>query len=69
MEMWSTRSFDAIPATLIRGVCNLYLSKLLGKLYCKYPIYLFNYISFFTIFFKWQLFNFLLAYFGKLFKN
>ena len=36
MEIRSTRSFNAIPATLIRGVFNLYLSNLLSKMYCKY---------------------------------
>ena len=36
MEIRSTRSFNAIPATLIRGVLNLYLSNLLSKMYCKY---------------------------------
>ena len=40
MEVRSTRSFNAIPATLIRGAFNLYLSNLLRKLYCKYFIYL-----------------------------
>ena len=41
MEIMSTRSFNAIPATFIRGVFNVYLSNLLCKLYCKYFIYLF----------------------------
>ena len=43
MEIRSTRSFNAIPATLIRGVFNLYLN-LLYKIYCKYFIYLFIYL-------------------------
>ena len=42
MEIRSTQSFNAIPATLIRGVFNLYLN-LLYKIYCKYSIYLFIY--------------------------
>ena len=40
MEIRSTRSFNAILATLTRGVFNLYLN-LLYKIYCKYLIYLF----------------------------
>ena len=43
MEIRSTRSFNAIPATLIRGVFKLYLN-LLYKIYCKYFIYLFIYL-------------------------
>ena len=45
MEIRSTRYFNVIPATMIRGVFNLYISNLLGKMYCKY----FNhfYINFF----------------------
>ena len=31
MEIRSTRSFNAIPATIIRGVFNLYISNLLLK--------------------------------------
>ena len=34
MEIRSTRSFNAIPATLIRGVFNSFLLNLLCKLYC-----------------------------------
>ena len=34
MEIRSTQSFNAIPATLIRGAFNLYF-KLLFKIYCK----------------------------------
>ena len=49
MEIRSTRSFNAIPATVIRGVLNLYISKLLWKMYCKYSNYLFIYFfSFLT---------------------
>ena len=32
MEIRSTRSFNAIPATLIRGVFNLYLANLLCEM-------------------------------------
>ena len=42
MEIRSTRFFNAIAATIIRGVFNLYLSNLLFKIYCKYFIYLFH---------------------------
>ena len=35
MEIKSTRSFNDIPATLIRGVFNLFLANLLCKLYCN----------------------------------
>ena len=43
MEIRTARSFNVIPATLIRGVFNLYLTNLLCKLYCKYfDIYLLN---------------------------
>ena len=42
MEIKSTPSFNAIPDTLIRVFLTC-------KLYCKYPIYSFNYISFLTI--------------------
>ena len=38
MEISSTRSFNAIPGTLITGAFNLYLN-LLYKIYCKYSIY------------------------------
>ena len=41
MEIRSTRSFHAIPATIIRGVFNLHVSNLLFKMYCKYLIYIF----------------------------
>ena len=41
MKVRLTRSFNAIPATLIRDVFNLYLSNMLCKLYYKYFIYLF----------------------------
>ena len=46
MEIRSTRSFNAIPAAMIRGVLNLYISNLLCKMYCK----CFNY--FFIYFFR-----------------
>ena len=36
MEIKSTRSFNAIPATIIRSVFNLHVSNLLCKMYCKY---------------------------------
>ena len=39
MEIRSIQSFNAIPATLIRGVFNWYVSNLLCKLYCKYFIH------------------------------
>ena len=45
MEIRSTRSFNAIPATLIRGVFNVYFN-LLFKIHCKYFIYLFFYLLF-----------------------
>ena len=43
MEIRSTRSFNAIPATIIRGVFNLYISNLLFKMYCKYFLSFFIY--------------------------
>ena len=43
MEIRSTRSFNAIPATIIRGVFSLYVSNLFRKMYCKYFIYFFIY--------------------------
>ena len=49
MEIRSTRSFNAIPATLIRGVFNLHISNLIWKIYCKYLIHAFIY-SFFPLF-------------------
>ena len=36
MEIRSSRSFNAIPATIIRGAFNLCVSNLLCKMYCKY---------------------------------
>ena len=39
MKIRSTRSFNAIPATKIRGVFNMYISNLLCKMYRKYFIY------------------------------
>ena len=45
MEIRSTRSFNAIPATLIRGVFKL-VFKLAYEIYCKYFIYLFLYLLF-----------------------
>ena len=50
MEIRSTRSFNAIPATLIRGVFNLYLN-LLYKIYCKYFIFSFIHLFCFFLFF------------------
>ena len=48
MKIRSTRSFNAIPATVIRGVFNLYISNLLFKMYCKYSIYSFHlFLAFF----------------------
>ena len=38
MEIRSTRSFNAIPATIIRAVFNLYISNLLCKMCCEYFI-------------------------------
>ena len=46
MEIRSTRSCNVIPATLIRGVLNMYISNLLFKLNCKYFLYSFIYSSF-----------------------
>ena len=57
MEIRSTRSFNAIPATLIRGVFNLYLN-LLHKICCKYFIHLF--IHLFALSFSFNHCNFLL---------
>ena len=57
MEIRSTQSFNAIPATLIRGVFNLYLN-LLYEIYCKYFIYLF--IHLFALSFSFNHCNFLL---------
>ena len=59
MEIRSTRSFNAIPATIIRGVFNLYLSNLLCKMYFKYFIYFFTYIYLFP--FSLTIVNFLVA--------
>ena len=47
MEIRSARSFNAIPATIIRGVFNLYISNLLCKMYCKYFNYFFIYFFLF----------------------
>ena len=49
MEIRSTRSFNAIPATFIRGVFNLYLN-LLYKIYCKHFIYFFIYSFIYLLF-------------------
>ena len=54
MEIRSTRSFNAIPATIIRGVFNLYISILLFKMYCKCFIYfiyfyLFRYVNYILV--------------------
>ena len=71
LEIRSTRSFNAIPATLIRGVFKLYLN-LLCKFYCKCFIYLFIYlfIQLFALsfpfnhcnftFYLWQIYTYLL---------
>ena len=60
MEIRSLRSFSAIPATLIKGVFNLYLTNLLCKLYCKYFVYLFALPSYHCKFFiSWQIFTYL----------
>ena len=50
MEIRSTRSFNAIPATVIRGVFYLCISNLLSKMYCKYFIYSFHlFLAFFPL--------------------
>ena len=66
MEIRSTQPFNAIPATLIRGVFNLYLN-LLYKIYCKYFIYLFIYFAFsfsfngVIFFYLWQIYTCLIV--------
>ena len=58
VEIWSTRSLNAIPATIIRGVFNLYISNLLCKMYCKY-LFIFSFIfTFFSSFFNHCKFKF-----------
>ena len=60
MEIRSTRSFNAIPATLIKGVFNLYVN-LLYKVYCKYFIYssICLFILLFALYFSFNHCNFL----------
>ena len=58
MEIRSTRSFIAIPATLIRGVFNSYLN-LLCKMCCKYFIYSFIFYLFIYLLFSFNHCNFL----------
>ena len=47
MEIRSTRSCNAIPASMIRGVFHLQISNLVCKMYCKYFNYFSIYFSFF----------------------
>ena len=47
MEIMSTRSFNAIPATLIRGVFNLYLNLLMKCIVNILFIYSFIFSFFF----------------------
>ena len=66
MEVRSTQSFNAIPATLIRGVFNLYLNLLLK--YIVNTLFIYSiYLSFFlTIvifsFYLWQIYTYLLIF-------
>ena len=43
MEIRSIGSFNAVPANIIGGVFNLY--NLLCKIYCKYFIYFFLFLT------------------------
>ena len=54
MEIRSTRSFNAIPATLIRDAFNFYLTNLLCEFYCKYFIHLFILPLYHYIFFLFR---------------
>ena len=66
MEIRSTRSFNAIPATIIRGVFSLYVSNLFRKMYCKYFIYFFIYHLNIANFFWFVANTYLLIYFPVL---
>ena len=61
MEIRSTRSFNAIPATLIRGVFNLYLNLLIkyivNTLFIYLFFYLFIYLFYFFIYLLFPFFN------------
>ena len=65
-EIRSTRSFNAIPATIIRVFFNLYISNLLCKMYCRYLffIYVFVFPTIVNFLDSWEIHTYLLLLLG-----